>query len=100
MSSRSKKKYTETVFLRYKKASRKEIKLILNDFCATLDYHRNHAIGVLRKFKRFRKSQNCKPGRAPFYPQIQILKPLKKIWLTANLPCSKRLKANLPIIVI
>jgi len=97
MSPRSKKEYTETVFLRYKKASRKEKKLILNDFCATLDYHRKHAIRVLRKFKRFRKSQNHKPGRAPFYSQPQILKPLKKIWLTANLPCSKRLKAILPL---
>jgi hypothetical protein len=97
MSPRSKKEYTETIFLRYKKACRKEKNLILNEFCATLGYHRKHAIRVLRKFKRFRKTQNHKPGRAPFYSQPQILKPLKKIWLTANLPCSKRLKAILPI---
>jgi hypothetical protein len=97
MSPRSKREYTETVFLRYKNASRKEKKLILNEFCATLGYHRKHAIRVLRKFKRFRKTPNKKPGRAPFYSQPQILKPLKKIWLTANLPCSKRLKALLPL---
>jgi len=97
MSPRSKKEYTETVFLRYKNASRKEKKLILNEFCTTLSYHRKHAIRVLRKFKRFRKKQNKKPGRASLYSQPQILKPLKKIWLAANLPCSKRLKAALPI---
>lgn len=97
MSPRSKKEYTETIFLRYKNASRKEKNLILNEFCATLNYHRKHAIRVLRKFKRFRKTQKQKPGRAPFYSQPQILKPLKKIWLTANLPCSKRLKAILPL---
>src|SRR5512139_878423 len=97
MSPRSKKEYTETVFLRYKKASRKEKNLILNEFCTTLVYHRKHAIRVLRKFKRFRKTQKQKPGRPPFYSQPQILKPLKKIWLSANLPCSKNLKALLPL---
>jgi hypothetical protein len=97
MSPRSKKEYTETIFLRYKKASRKEKKLILNEFCTTLAYHRKHAIRVLRKFKRFRKTQKQKPGRPPFYSQPQILKPLKKIWLSANLPCSKNLKALLPL---
>lgn len=97
MSPRSKKEYTETIFLRYKNASRKEKKLILNEFCATLNYHRKHAIRILRKFKRFRKTQNKKPGRTPLYSHPHILKPLKKIWLTANLPCSKRLKAILPL---
>jgi hypothetical protein len=97
MSPRSKKEYIETIFLRYKNASRKEKKLILSEFCATLGYHRKHAIRVLRKFKRFRKIQTKNRGRAPFYSQPQILKPLKKIWLTANLPCSKRLKAILPL---
>jgi len=28
---------------------------------------------------------------------VEIRKPLKEIWLTANLPCSKRLKVMLPI---
>ena len=97
MSPRWKKEYIETIFLRYKKASRKEKILILNEFCATLGYHRKHAIRRLRKFKRFRKTQKKKPGRTPFYSQPHILKPLKKIWLTANLPCSKNLKALLPL---
>jgi hypothetical protein len=52
---------------------------------------------VLRKFKRFRKTKTKRPGRAPFYSQPHILKPLKKIWLAANLPCSKRLKIILPL---
>jgi len=37
MSPRSKKEYTETIFLRYKKASRKEKKLILNEFAYSGD---------------------------------------------------------------
>jgi hypothetical protein len=97
MSPRSKKEYIESIYIRYKNAPRKQKALILNEFCATLGYHRKHAIRVLRRFKRFRKTKTKKPGRIPFYSQPQILKPLKKIWLTANLPCSKRLKAILPL---
>jgi len=97
MSPRSKKEYIETIFLRYRNASRSDKILILNEFCATLGYHRKHAIRVLRKFKRFRKPKNKKRGRAPVYSHPSILKPLKKIWLAANLPCSKRLKIILPL---
>ena len=97
MSPRSKKEYVETIYLRYRNASRNEKVLILDEFCATLGYHRKHAIRVLRKFKRFRKTKTKRLGRAPFYSQPQILKPLKKIWRAANLPCSKRLKIILPL---
>jgi hypothetical protein len=70
---------------------------MLDEFCATTGYHRKHAIRVLKKFRRFRKTKTRRPGRIPLYSQPHILKPLKKIWLTANLPCSKRLKAILPL---
>jgi hypothetical protein len=97
MSPGSKKEYIETVFLRYKKASLKEKTVILNEFCATCGFHRKHAIRVLRKFKRFTQPQLKKRGRAPLYPADLLLKPLSQIWRTANLPCSKRLKALLPL---
>jgi hypothetical protein len=97
MSPRSKREYTEAIFLRYRNASRREKASILDEFCATLGYHRKHAIRVLRKFKRFRKTKSKRPGRTPLYSQPHILKPLKKIWLAANLPCSKRLKIILPL---
>jgi hypothetical protein len=97
MSPRSKKEYVETIFLRYKQATREQKILILNEFCATSGYHRKHAIRLLRKYKRFQKPKPKKPGRAPLYAQPSILKVLKKIWLGANLPCSKRLKAIIPL---
>jgi hypothetical protein len=97
MSPRSKKEYIEAIFLRYKKATPKEKTLILDEFCATCEYHRKHAIRLLRGFKRFQKPKPKKRGRPPFYRPEVILKPLKQIWLTANLPCSKRLKAILPL---
>ena len=97
MSPRSKKEYIEVTSLRYAKASRKKKSVILDEFCATCKCHRKHAIRVLRGFKRFIKHKIKNRGKNPFYHQESILKPLKQIWLAANLPCSKRLKVILPL---
>lgn len=87
----------ESLYLRYKRATRKEKTLILNEFCATCGYHRKHAIRLLRTFKRFTKPKPKRRGAPSVYDKPSILEPLKRIWLAANLPCSKRLKAVLPI---
>lgn len=97
MSPRSKKEYTELTHLRYKKASRREKTKILDEYCATCGCHRKHAIRVLRGFKRFTKPRARKRGKPTLYRKETILKPLKEIWLAANLPCSKRLAAILPL---
>ena len=97
MNPRSKREYVEAIFLRYKKASRKEKTTVLDQFCTVCGYHRKHAIRILRGFKRFTKPKPRKQGRPSVYHRDDILNPLKKIWLAANLPCSKRLKAILPL---
>ena len=97
MSPRSKKEYLTAIFLRYKKASFKEKTVILNEFCQNCGYHRKHAIRLLKRFKRFRKPKLKKLGRSCIYIKSAIIEPLERIWLAANLPCSKRLKAILPI---
>jgi hypothetical protein len=97
MSPRSKRDYVEAILLRYKKASRKEKTTILDQFCTVCGYHRKHAIRLLREFKRFTKPKARKRGRPSRYHTPAILNPLKTIWVTANLPCSKRLKAILPL---
>jgi len=97
MSPRSKREYTEAVHLRYKNASRREKTIILDEFCATIKCHRKHAIRVLKGFKRFTKPKAKKRGRPSVYQNEAIRKPLKEIWSKANFPCSKRLKAILPI---
>ena len=97
MSSRSKREYLEAIYLRYRRASRKGKAVILDEFCATCGYHRKHAIRLLRKFKRFIKPKHKKKGRKPLYNKEAIVKPLNRIWLAANLPCSKRLKAVIPL---
>ena len=97
MSPRSKRDYVEAIFLQYKHASRKKKTTILDQFCAVCGYHRKHAIRVLRRFRRFTKPQPRKRGRPSRYHRNDIANPLKKIWLAANLPCSKRLKAILAL---
>lgn len=97
MSPRSKQEYREAVYLRYKNASRHEKTLILDEFCATCRCHRKHAIRALRGFKRFTKPKPRKRGKPSMYGREEILIPLKRIWLEANLPCSKRLRAILPL---
>lgn len=97
MSSRSKREYLEAIHSRYKAGTRKQKKLILDEFCAACGYHRKHAIRLLKKFRRFSKPKHKKKGRLPVYQTEDILAPLKRIWLAANLPCSKRLKVVLPL---
>ncbi len=97
MSPRSKQEYQAAVHLRYKNATRHEKTAILDEFCATSGCHRKHAIRVLKRFKRFTKPKPKKRGQPSVYPNEAIINPRKEIWLTANLPCSKRLKVMLPI---
>jgi hypothetical protein len=98
MSPQSKKEYLEAIYLRYKNASRQEKTIILDEFCITYSCHRKHAIRVLNKFKRFTKPKSKKKrGKRPVYQDEEIRNPLKKIWIAANLPCSKRLKVILPL---
>lgn len=97
MSPRSKREYREAVHLRYKNAPRHEKTAILDEFCATCGCHRKHAIRVLKRFKRFTTPKVKKRGRPSVYQNEAVRKPLKEIWLKANLPCSKRLKVILPL---
>jgi hypothetical protein len=97
MSPRSKREYREAVHLRYKNAPRHEKTAILNECCATCGSHRKHAIRFLKRFKRFIKPKTKTRGKPPICQNEAIGKPLKEIWLAANLPCSKRLKAILAI---
>ena len=97
MSPRSKREYVDAVHRRYKSASRSERTIILNELCATCGYNRKYAIRLLRRFKRFTKPKPRKRGKPAVYQKDDILVPLRRIWLEANLPCSKRLQAILPL---
>ena len=97
MSPGAKMECLESIYRRYKKASRKEKASILTEFCATCGYHRKHGIRLLNNFKRFTKPKLKRRGAPSKYNKPSITEPLKRIWLAANLPCSKRLKVIIPL---
>jgi hypothetical protein len=98
MSPFAKVEYVNAMAERYQKArSRVEKSSILNEICATCGFHRKHAVRLLAKRRSGRVNAYRHAGRKPSFNKNEILKPLKKIWLAANLPCSKRLNAMIPI---
>lgn len=96
MGPRSKRKYLEAIFLRYKKSSHTQKSLILDECCATTGYHSKYVIWLLRHFKRFTKPAPKKRGPKPVYQTEALLKPLKRIWRAANLPTLKDSKSFYP----
>ena len=98
MSPQSKREYILAVWLRYKKASRKDKTKILDELCNNCHYNRKYAIRIFKNLKKPKKLRTRKkPGPKSKYRIPALLEALKKIWITANLPCSKRLKAILPL---
>lgn len=97
MSPRSKREYLAAIVKRYRASSRTAKTVILDEFCSACDYHRKHALRLLRTFRGFTQKSLAKRGRRPVYNPEMLLVPLKRIWKAANLPCSKRLKAIIPI---
>ncbi|MEE9911405.1 MAG: integrase [Deltaproteobacteria bacterium] len=97
MSPQAKEEYFEVLFKRYKEAGREEKTKIIDECCKVCGYHRKHAIRRLRGYKRFTKPRKKRRGKPTVYNKEAVIRPLKQIWLTANLPCSKRLKAALPV---
>jgi hypothetical protein len=97
MSPRSKQEYLATVVVRYQQASDAEKTRLLDEVCVTCGYHRKHAIRRLNQPYRMRKPVPRKRGKPSRYRVPKVLEPLKRIWLAANLPCSKRLKVLLPL---
>ena len=97
MSPRSKREYLAAIVVRYRRVSKKAKTAILNEFCSACGYHRKHALRLIRTFRRFTQRTPSRRGRKPTYDAEKLLVPLKRIWLAANLPCSKRLKAIIPL---
>jgi hypothetical protein len=98
MSPRFKKEYMEKFFLRYKKAKTKAQKSdLITELCITCNWHRKHAIRKLSNFKRFTKPKPKKRGKPSKYNKPEIIEILERIWLASYMPCSKNLKATIPI---
>ena len=99
----TRKRITQEVAKRYKKASKKEKGRMLDEFCALTGYNRSYAAGVLRKgppAKGRGKRTPLRPvgprrGRRPIYT-AEVRKHLVKVWAVLDCPCGKRLVAAMP----
>jgi len=98
MSNASKNEYLESIKTRYRKANKTKKNKILDEFGSVCGYNRKYAIRLLNQ-KSPPKCEWEKQKRGPKkkYDHPDILKILTKIWSATNLPCSKRLKAIIPL---
>lgn len=85
MSKSATREYIERMRGRYRAMKTKRAKgSVLDDFCATTELERKHAIKVLRS----RKGPLRRSGRKAVYGRA-VAQALEKIWLLAAQPCSK-----------
>src|SRR5450830_51434 len=93
LSMRERQAITKEMARRYKRASKRERGLMLDELCALAGYNRSYAARRLRE--RARGPTPRRPrrrGRAPFYG-ADLLGPLCKVWATLGGICGKRLAA-------
>lgn len=88
------KSYLIAILLRYSQGTRMEKRAILDEFCAVCNYNRKYAIRLLGK-----KPVSPKQKRGPKskYQNEALLTPLKQFWFASDQPCSRKLKAIIPL---
>lgn len=93
MTKKSKAEYIEEIRWRYAGAGRQYKQRLLDQCCEICSVHRKHAIRLLNRKDR---PVVAKPGPKPTYgPAVAAV--LESLWLLMNRPCSKLLRANLPL---
>lgn len=94
MSLSSRKEYLRSIHGRYQRAGRKHKSKILDEFCAVCGYHRKVALRLLNRPVRVHRRR---PGPKPRYDDERLRGPLTALWLEMGQPCSKTLRASLPL---
>ena len=96
MSEKSREEVLQTMRERYAGRGRKGRTKLIDEFCELCGYERKYAIKLLRGQRRKFGVKASKAGSKPKYGEDEraVLKP---IWLAAEQPCGKRLKAALPL---
>jgi hypothetical protein len=83
---------------RYRKASKKQKQILLDEFSCLTGYNRCYAARKLRSHRPRQEKKRPPPGRQGrkrFY-LTDIIDPLSKIWAVMNFACGKRLAAGMP----
>lgn len=96
MSEKCREEVLQTMRERYTGRGRKGRTKLIDEFCELCGYERKYAIKLLRGQRRKFGVKASKAGSKPKYGEDEraVLKP---IWLAAEQPCGKRLKAALPL---
>jgi len=96
MSEKSREEVLQTMRERYAGRGRKGRSKLIDEFCELCGYERKYAIKLLRGQRRKFGVKANKAGSKPKYGEDEraVLKP---IWLAAEQPCGKRLKAALSL---
>ena len=85
-------KYLETIYQRYRKASKQSKGKILDELCHVCGYNRKYAIWKLSQMPLVNRSKApVKRHRSKAYGH-QVLKIVEEVWESANYPWSLRLK--------
>jgi hypothetical protein len=94
----AKKEYIDTVRRRYKNTrSKHEKSSIINEVCANLGTSRKHVIKIVNG-KFYRKKRRKHVTRPVIY-HYHLHVPLRKIWEVLGMPCSKKLKPQIPELI-
>ena len=96
MGPKAKREYANDLRTRYRKATKKEKKYILDEFSTTCQYNRKDAIRLLNASPKL-QGKTTQRGRQKQYTRAEILAVLRFVWIKTNLPCSRRLKAILTL---
>ena len=102
MSLNAREELRLSIAKRYRKATKKEKKKIVDEFTAATGYHRKHAISILtcKGADNVKKSKNeCTRSRQPRIYTEDVREALLKVWEASNRICSKRLIPYLPTYV-
>ena len=94
MSLSSKRESLARIHGRYQRAGRPHKTRILDEFCATCDYHRKAALRLLNR--PLRTAPSRRSGPKLLYDPAEMLPVLKAVWLASDQLCSKLLRAALP----
>lgn len=95
MSKQSREDYYKTVVRRYRNSDKKTKTQVLDEFCEVCGYNRKYAIRKLNTRKRCNRRERL--GRPKQYKDPILLRVLFDLWEKQNLPCSRRLKAAMPL---
>jgi hypothetical protein len=89
MGKKEKHIYLEAITRRYRRSSRANKGVILDEFCSVCGYSRKYAIRILNHPPQPASSGHV--GRKAIYRDDAFLTALKRIWFASDQMCSKRL---------